>query len=326
MSKKVISNVGRLWLTKARAFNGALSSSSSSSSSRIWHHRSNRFLFDSRSMFCTSKSDPPDEFYDEKVEDEKEFLDLLSCASQSGSIENLTSLKEPQIKSLDEFMNQDGDGEAFSFSKIVADVHEMASNDREDFEENSQYNSDEAYMKVIKDPIVQQMIDPDLGRHLSEFNETYIPEGLLNYNMPARKDSEFPHELLKDFVPNTAPEKFKFSEQGRRACPGGRQRQGKRGEMLCHKIDLDALNHLDVLTMRRFLSEDSEILNRKSTGLCAKCQRKVAKNIKRGRQLGIIPHLSQYTLQDARPLHRDENFHDVPKGHTHIRSRTVIGK
>jgi len=316
-----------LWLTKARTFNGALSSSScSSSSSRIWHNRSNRFLFDSRSMFCTSKSDPPDEFYDEKVEDEKEFLDLLSCASQSGSIENLTSLKEPQIKSLDEFMNQDGDGEPFSFSKIIADVHKNASNDKEDLDDNSKYDSEETYMKVIKDPIVQQMIDPDLGRHLSEFDETYIPEGLLNYNMPSRKDSEFPHDLLENFVPDTAEEKFKFSEQGRRACEGGKQRQGKRGEMLCHKIDLDRLNHLDVLTLRRFLSEDSEILSKKITGLCSKCQRKVAKTIKRGRQLGIIPHLSQYTLQDARPLHRDENFHDAPKGDEHRRSKTIIGK
>ncbi len=45
--------------------------------------------------------------------------------------------------------------------------------------------------------------------------------------------------------------------------------------MKCHKIDLDALNYLDITALGRFLSDDSEILGRKWTGLCAKCQRQV---------------------------------------------------
>jgi ribosomal protein S18 len=43
----------------------------------------------------------------------------------------------------------------------------------------------------------------------------------------------------------------------------------------CHLIDLDAISFVDVLTLRKFLSEDCEIMPRKATGLCAKCQRKV---------------------------------------------------
>jgi ribosomal protein S18 len=58
-------------------------------------------------------------------------------------------------------------------------------------------------------------------------------------------------------------------------CKGKLQRRGKEGKLECHKIDLDKLNHLDVLNLRKYLSEDSEILGRSATGLCAKCQRKV---------------------------------------------------
>ena len=53
------------------------------------------------------------------------------------------------------------------------------------------------------------------------------------------------------------------------------QRHGKTPELRCHLIDLDALNFLDVINLRRFLSDDGEILSRKVTGLCAKCQRQV---------------------------------------------------
>lgn len=63
--------------------------------------------------------------------------------------------------------------------------------------------------------------------------------------------------------------------QGERACPGKRQRQGKNPVLRCHLIDLDALHHLDVISLHKFLSDDAEILGRRTTGLCAKCQRKV---------------------------------------------------
>lgn len=60
-----------------------------------------------------------------------------------------------------------------------------------------------------------------------------------------------------------------------RACPGKLQRHGVSGELRCHKIDLDALNHMDVMTLRKYLSADAEIMSRRKTGLCAKCQRQV---------------------------------------------------
>ena len=60
------------------------------------------------------------------------------------------------------------------------------------------------------------------------------------------------------------------------ACPGQRQRSGKAGILRCHQIDLETLNYMDVVQLRRFLGPDSQILGKKTTGLCSKCQRKVS--------------------------------------------------
>jgi ribosomal protein S18 len=45
----------------------------------------------------------------------------------------------------------------------------------------------------------------------------------------------------------------------------------------CHLIDLEALSHSNVIELRRFMTENSEIKPRAQTNLCAKCQRKVCK-------------------------------------------------
>lgn len=63
--------------------------------------------------------------------------------------------------------------------------------------------------------------------------------------------------------------------QGSRACPGKLQRRGRFPELKCHKIDLDELSHLDVLSLKEYLTEDGEIIPKKGTGLCSKCQRQV---------------------------------------------------
>ena len=106
-----------------------------------------------------------------------------------------------------------------------------------------------------------------------------------------------------------------------RACAGKMQRRGKEGPLNCHLIDLDLVDHLDLLTLRKYLSQDSEILGRKHTGLCAKCQRKVAKTIKRARNFGLIPHLGQFVVQDSRPLHRDEFYHDLGIANAQVRNK-----
>lgn len=43
------------------------------------------------------------------------------------------------------------------------------------------------------------------------------------------------------------------------------------------------------------------ILGRYRTGLCAKCQRKVARTIKASRQMGLVPTISTYEVRDTGP-------------------------
>lgn len=43
------------------------------------------------------------------------------------------------------------------------------------------------------------------------------------------------------------------------------------------------------------------ILGRYRTGLCAKCQRKVASTIKAARQMGFVPTVSDYEVRDTGP-------------------------
>ena len=193
-------------------------------------------------------------------------------------------------------------------------------------------------------PLIDALSNPDLAEHIEEFypKTFHLPVDYMNYTVPWRKEGEFPHPLLDRFVPDTAPERFRHDRQGMRACPGKMQRRGKEGTLRCHLIDLDELHYLDVLTLRKYLTQDSEIVGRKvrphrclllpprchlsmhrpgssrfltpssvqDTGLCAKCQRQVAKTIKRARNFGLVPHLGQFIVQDSRPLHKDEFFHD----------------
>lgn len=120
----------------------------------------------------------------------------------------------------------------------------------------------------------------DLGDHVKDFqNGPMLPAEYLNYTLPWRKSDALPIPQLANFISNTDPEKFGHDSQGFKFCAGKLQRKGKSGVLGCHKIDLDELNHLDVLTLRKYLSDDSEILGRKLTGLCAKCQRQVSISI-----------------------------------------------
>jgi len=69
----------------------------------------------------------------------------------------------------------------------------------------------------------------------------------------------------------------------------------------CHKIDLDELTYLDVLSLKEYLTEDGEIIPKKGTGLCSKCQRRVAKTIKAARNFGLLPHIGQFVVSDSKP-------------------------
>lgn len=72
-------------------------------------------------------------------------------------------------------------------------------------------------------------------------------------------------------------------------CKGGLQRKNKQ-PLRCDKIDLATLEVTNVPVLSQFLTEGGAIKPRRLSGLCSKCQRKVAKAIKGSRHMGILPH------------------------------------
>ncbi len=48
------------------------------------------------------------------------------------------------------------------------------------------------------------------------------------------------------------------------------------------------VNYKDVMLLKRFLSERGKILGRGKTGICARHQRQVTKNVKRARVMALL--------------------------------------
>lgn len=51
----------------------------------------------------------------------------------------------------------------------------------------------------------------------------------------------------------------------------------------------DDLNYKNVELLRRYVTESGKIRPRRQTGFCAKCQRKLAREVKRARHLALLP-------------------------------------
>lgn len=52
------------------------------------------------------------------------------------------------------------------------------------------------------------------------------------------------------------------------------------------------IDYKDVAKLRRFLSERSKILPRRTTGTCAHHQRQLTEAIKRARQVALLPYVT----------------------------------
>ena len=70
--------------------------------------------------------------------------------------------------------------------------------------------------------------------------------------------------------------------------------QGRKRRKVCqfcvdknHDID-----YKDTAKLRRFLSERSKILPRRTTGVCAQHQRRLMVAIKRARQIALLPYVT----------------------------------
>jgi len=75
-----------------------------------------------------------------------------------------------------------------------------------------------------------------------------------------------------------------------RSKPRPGRRRGRRRESYCP--DGKCFDYKDVETLRRFLGETGKIKPRRQTGNCARCQRELAREIKRARHLALLPFVS----------------------------------
>ncbi|CAM9444857.1 unnamed protein product [Scytosiphon promiscuus] len=92
-----------------------------------------------------------------------------------------------------------------------------------------------------------------------------------------------------------------FDHRGRfHRCPG--KKQGKAAlPSTCQIFDIKELHVNHTPLLQRFVNDAGMILGRYRTGLCAKCQRKVARTVKAARQMGLVPTVSAYEVRDTGP-------------------------
>jgi small subunit ribosomal protein S18 len=55
-------------------------------------------------------------------------------------------------------------------------------------------------------------------------------------------------------------------------------------------------NYKDVLVLRRFISDRGKVLPQKGTGLTAKNQRLLAREIKKARFMGLLPYTEKHAI------------------------------
>ncbi|MCY4537047.1 MAG: 30S ribosomal protein S18 [Chloroflexi bacterium] len=72
-----------------------------------------------------------------------------------------------------------------------------------------------------------------------------------------------------------------------RGRPGGRRRRGKTS--YCPKGK--CFDYKDLDTISRYVSESGKIKPRRQTGNCSRCQRELAREIKRARHLALLPYV-----------------------------------
>ena len=72
-----------------------------------------------------------------------------------------------------------------------------------------------------------------------------------------------------------------------------RTRGRKRRKVCAFCVDkVEHIDYKDAGKLRRFLSERSKILPRRTTGTCAKHQRQLTESIKRARHVALLPYVT----------------------------------
>lgn len=78
---------------------------------------------------------------------------------------------------------------------------------------------------------------------------------------------------------------------------GGERRGGRRGERASTRARSEycpegqCFNYKDIDQLKRFIGETGKIKPRRQTGCCARCQRELAREVKRARHLALLPYV-----------------------------------
>lgn len=75
---------------------------------------------------------------------------------------------------------------------------------------------------------------------------------------------------------------------------GGKQNRTRKRRKVCQFCadKSNFIDYKDVAKLRRFISERSKILPRRTTGTCAMHQRQLTEAIKRARQIALLPYVT----------------------------------
>ena len=71
---------------------------------------------------------------------------------------------------------------------------------------------------------------------------------------------------------------------------GGRRGMRRRASTYCPEGK--CFDYKDIDTLRRFVNESGKIKPRRQTGNCSRCQRQLAREIKRARHLALLPFIN----------------------------------
>ena len=79
------------------------------------------------------------------------------------------------------------------------------------------------------------------------------------------------------------------SSDPRARRPGGFRRRGRRSrQVYCPKGK--CFDYKNVEALKKYLTEAGKIRPRRTTGVCSRCQRELAREIKRARHLAMLPY------------------------------------
>jgi small subunit ribosomal protein S18 len=82
-------------------------------------------------------------------------------------------------------------------------------------------------------------------------------------------------------------------QQTRRRDRGKPTSGGRRKPCQFCKDKVDVVDYKDIATLRRAMSEKGKIRSARITGSCRRHQRQLARAVKRARELGLLPYVSE---------------------------------